>query len=335
MGDPLSAGITAGGSLLGGIFGGVGEAQQAGDERRFAGEQAERDRIFQGGENAQDRALQERLARLEVQFQGDQAGLQRAQNELLARMGIEGQQAQAILQGGINERAQIIAQNFSGGQNELDRAFSERSGALDRQFQGEQANITRRGFARQAETLNQLIANEILQSDTTGLEAAASRTLTQGSRGLDSALSSRGIFNSGLALQGQTELAGGVLSNLARDINADQLGRAQLAGDLFSNEAFGFFDPTTGQPVNTEGPVVDVPGFQTDPSFAGTPVPAFPTAPGVTTSPVRGGPTTSPVGPPGAGGPTTNPINVPIAPIPGGGTPIPIPPPTQNPTGGK
>lgn len=147
-------------------------------------------------------------------------------------------------------------------------------------------NVLNRSYDAENRAINDSLAQtqgiinqQVMPSDTRGLEAQASRTLTQGSRALDSALASRGVFNSGAALAAQSGLASDTLGNLAGQINQDQFNRAQLAstlsqnqtqlrqnqqqmtlgdelaraglaGQLFSNDAFGFYDPKTGIKTN-------------------------------------------------------------------------------------
>lgn len=322
MSDPMTAAViaSAGAGLVGGVAQGVGQGESEEANRQFTAGENALDRIFTGQENAQDRKLQMWLAEqgfdqaaLDRDFAGDQAAFDRALQARLQEAAITGDQQSQLIAGQLQERLSGIQNQFQGGQNELDRMFNERQGALDKDFQSQILAGQGKQGAQRASTLNSLIESEILNSNTAGLESAAARTLTQGGRSLDAALGNRGLFDSGLALQGQTELAGGVLSSLARDINADQLSRAGLASQLFSDSAFGFFDPATGQAVNQGGPNVNVPEFSTQPGFDGGPIadrPGLPTP--VSRGPLdpdnfggsSGGPTTSPVDPFGPPGPT-------------------------------
>lgn len=108
--------------------------------------------------------------------------------------------------------------------------------------------------------------------DYSGLEAQANRELGRSSRALDASLASRGIFDSGQAIDQQTSLRTGVLGSLSDKINQDRLSRQQLAGtlrtqqasnnlqdvlgrlgiasQLYSNDAFGNYDTKTGQAKN-------------------------------------------------------------------------------------
>lgn len=115
---------------------------------------------------------------------------------------------------------------------------------------GQQNQRLARAYGYQGQTLNDLITRELLASDTRGLEQAASRQLASASRSLDASLAQRGLFNSSFAAGQQRELAADVYSNLASEINQDQFARAAASGQLYSNPAFGFYDPRGSDAAN-------------------------------------------------------------------------------------
>lgn len=104
-----------------------------------------------------------------------------------------------------------------------------------------------------AGNLNELIDSQILQSNTVGLENAAGRALQAGGGALNAQLAGRGIYNSGAAMGQHRALTGDVMSNLAQQINQDQLSRAGMAGEILQNPAFGFFDRAGGGGVTNQG----------------------------------------------------------------------------------
>ena len=91
--------------------------------------------------------------------------------------------------------------------------------------------------------------------DYGGLRGQASRELTAGSNALNAQLAQRGIYNSGVAMGQQRQLAGDVYSQLAQAINADQLMRSQIElgavgtglNAVGSNPGYGYFDRDSGQ----------------------------------------------------------------------------------------
>lgn len=107
--------------------------------------------------------------------------------------------------------------------------------------------------ATQAGTLNELIREFVLPSDTSGLEAQANSVITRGQAGLNASMGARGLVGSGATVEQNTALRSQVLGGLASDINQDQASRAALAGELFSNPVFGFYDPNTGKATNQQG----------------------------------------------------------------------------------
>lgn len=79
----------------------------------------------------------------------------------------------------------------------------------------------------------QMIQENILASDTRGLESQAMRTLNQRANQANAQLAARGIYDSGAATQTQRQLTGETLGSLASAINQDQFQRAGLAQQSF------------------------------------------------------------------------------------------------------
>lgn len=68
-----------------------------------------------------------------------------------------------------------------------------------------------------------------------GLRGQAQRELASGGTALNAQLASRGLFDSGVAMNQQRQLSGDVFSQLAQAINQDQLARSQIG--LGANQA--------------------------------------------------------------------------------------------------
>lgn len=106
--------------------------------------------------------------------------------------------------------------------------------------------------AQHAKNLSEFIREAVMPSDYSGLEAQANKLITRGQAGLNATMGAQGLAGSGGFQAAGQELRANVLGNLAESINADQLGRATLGGQLLSNSSFGFFDEETQQ-ATTQG----------------------------------------------------------------------------------
>ncbi len=126
-------------------------------------------------------------------------------------------------------------------------------GAMD--MQGQMLANAREGrlSGTHAGNLNDLIDNVILNPNTAGLENAAQKALTVGGNQLDATLAGRGVHNSGMAINEHRALQSDVMSNLAQQINQDQVQRAGLAANVLQNPSFGFYDRAGGGGVTNQG----------------------------------------------------------------------------------
>lgn len=116
--------------------------------------------------------------------------------------------------------------------------------------QGQQNKRQASAAAQSASTINDVIQNQILPSDTKGLEAQAIRSLAENSNVANAQLAQRGIYDSGVANATHRDITSATMSDLAEAINADQLARGSAALQGYSSPAFGFFDPQSGSPTN-------------------------------------------------------------------------------------
>lgn len=108
--------------------------------------------------------------------------------------------------------------------------------------------------ATQAGTLSEFIKNSVLgQGQYGNLERTANNLITRGTAGLNASMGAQGLSGSGAFQQAGLDLRSGVLGNLAEQINADQMARSSLAGEIYSNPVFGFYNPQTQQAVNQQG----------------------------------------------------------------------------------
>lgn len=242
MADP---GAAIGGAVggLGSVIGGAIDQQTTRETNQLTAE-----------ENAAQRQLQAALAQAGIlqaiglteyggQLTTGQNNLNAALQTALANqqtganIALANQQT-GLTQAQLNQQAGLQANLFNAGN----------------QFTAEQINAANQASAtmggNRARTLNQLIGQEILGEQARGLEAAASRRLSSSAKALQGGLTGAGLGNSGLAQSQQRLLAGEVMGGLAEQINADQFQRANLASQLYSDEAFGYLDPTTGEAVN-------------------------------------------------------------------------------------
>lgn len=116
--------------------------------------------------------------------------------------------------------------------------------------------------------IDQMISQVTGGGDYSGIETAANQQLGRSSRALDASLVGRGVYDSGAALGAQSELRSNTIAALSDKIGQDRLARQQLAstlemgkqqnilsrlglaGQLFSNDAFGNYDVNSGQAKN-------------------------------------------------------------------------------------
>lgn len=124
-------------------------------------------------------------------------------------------------------------------------------GGLESIGQGRANSREGRLSAGHAGTLSEFIKDNVLgQGNYSNLENTANSLITRGQMGLNASMGAQGLAGSGAFNQAGVDLRAGVLSNLGEQINADQMNRATLAGEIYSNPVFGFYDPATQQPTN-------------------------------------------------------------------------------------
>lgn len=124
-------------------------------------------------------------------------------------------------------------------------------GGLDAIGEGRANAREGRLSATHADNLSEFIKENVLgQGDYSNLESTANNLITRGQAGLNASMGAQGLAGSGAFQQAGVDLRSGVLSNLGEQINADQMSRSTLAGEIFSNPVFGFYDESTGQATN-------------------------------------------------------------------------------------
>ena len=119
-------------------------------------------------------------------------------------------------------------------------------GVLDQAiFQPQRNRASGRQAAQMEPFLDALME---IGSEHGGLRGQAQRELATGSGALNANLASRGLFNSGVAMQQQRQLSGDVLSQLAESITNTRLSANQAAGQMVaSTPGFQYFDRDSGQ----------------------------------------------------------------------------------------
>ena len=98
-------------------------------------------------------------------------------------------------------------------------------------------------FKRDQEEFNKILASIMGGADYSGLERQAAQTVQGNTRLFDAAFAGSGLSGSGLAADAKGTAVNQVLAQLSQQINADKLGRAQMAmglyGQLGQNKAAG------------------------------------------------------------------------------------------------
>lgn len=111
-------------------------------------------------------------------------------------------------------------------------------GTLDQAvFQPKENRRTQQGAQAQVDELNKALGM-LMQTDYTGIEAAAGRQLQGMSGALDADLAARGVYHSGYAGQAQRDLTAGVMGNLSAQIGQDQLARQMAMLQTLQNPAY-------------------------------------------------------------------------------------------------